>query len=179
MRYRSCDVFGSPEEVQVDRHASRLVEGEGEPKLSTPCLPPRPHQPRRLLHQDPSRLPPHSRPSLPSRHPLPPSTSTHPHPPQPHRNPPTTRPIQSSECSQRQGPTFPSITLAFPRGHHFIICFSSIILALPFTICVSPCILNRGPDAPAHRSPTNAPWVHHLLSCLAFAFVICLTSFLH
>ncbi len=56
-------------------------------------------------------------------------------------------------------------------------CYAS--LALPLNICFLPCILNRGPDALAHCRPTNAPWVHHLLSCLASAFVICLTSFLH
>ena len=136
MRYRSCDFFGSSEKVQVDRHASRLVEGEGEPKLSTPCFPTRPHQPRRFLHQDPSRLPPHSRPSLPSRHPLPPSTPTHPHPPQPHRNPPTTRPIQSSECSQRQGPTFPSITLASPLTLFYFSLFVFIRASLLTSLCL-------------------------------------------
>ena len=46
-------------------------------------------------------------------------------------------------------------------------------LALPFTICFSPCILNRGPDAPAHRSLTNAPWVSPftVVSCLCLRYL--------
>ena len=120
--YRSCDVFGSSEEVQVDRHASRLVEGEGKPKLSPPCIPPRPNQPFRLLYQNPPCIPSHCRPTLPSWHPLLSSTHTHYHPAQPHRNTPT-RPIQSSGCSERQGPTFPPITLASPLTLFLLLSF--------------------------------------------------------
>jgi hypothetical protein len=40
----SCDFLGSPEEVLVDRHASRLVEGEGEPAIPPRRHPSRSHQ---------------------------------------------------------------------------------------------------------------------------------------
>jgi hypothetical protein len=154
MRYRSCDFFGSPEEVQVDRHASRLVEGEGGPTFSPPCRPPRPDQPRRLLHQNPPCISPPSRPSLPPRHPLspyhpqPPHTYTHPNPAATH--PPHAR-SSRRDSSTRQGPTFSFVTLDFTSKLAF-----TLSLAFHFTICFSSCILNRGPNAPAHRSPTNA-----------------------
>jgi hypothetical protein len=182
MRYRSCDFFGSPEEVQVDRHrhASRLVEGEGEPTLSPSCLPPRPNQPRRFLHQNPSRLPPPGRPSLPSRHPLSSSTPTHLRPPQPYRNTPTTRPIQSLGCSTRQGLTYPFLTLAFTRGLHFKNCpHPSLALHLTIHHLFFTLHFKQGIQRIRPPQPHQRPGVHHLLSCLASAFVICLTSFLH
>ena len=48
----------------------------------------------------------------------------------------------------------------------------------------SPCLqiilhFKQGTRRTRPPQSTNAPWVHHLLSSFASAFVICLTSFLH
>ena len=123
MRDWSCDFFGSPKEVQVNRHASRLVEGEGKPKPPPPCIPPWPNQPFRLLYQDPPCIPSHCCPTLPSWHTLLSPNPTPYNPAQPHRNTPTTRPIQSSSCSEQQGPTFLSITLASPLTLFLLLSF--------------------------------------------------------
>ena len=55
-------------------------------------------------------------------YPQPPHTIIPPNPTATH-NTPTTRPIQSSRCSERQGPPFPSITLAY-----HLLCFTFIFL---------------------------------------------------
>ena len=171
MCYRSCDVFGSPEEVQVDRHASRLVEGEGEPKLSTPCLPPRSHQPRRLLHQDPSRLPPHSRPSLPSRHPLPPSINLHtpaptPTPPQPTHHPPD--PVVGSPPTTGTHLPFHHLSL-HPRTSLYNL-FFIYSLALPFTICCPTLHFKQG----TRRTRPPQPHQRSVGSPLTVLFCLCL-----
>ena len=103
-----------------------------------------------------------------------PSTSTHPHPPQPHRNPPTTRPIKSSRCSERQGPPFPSITLAY-----HLLCFFLLLLFF-----LNQCIASNKPlptpvllshlHAGTQRTfqPRPRGWMLFSLNLSCFAFVL-------
>jgi hypothetical protein len=93
----------------IDMHLDWLKERVSQ--FSPPCIYPRPHQPVRLLYQNPPYIPSHCHPPLPSRHPLLSSIPTHYHPFPPHQNTITSHPTQSSGGSARQGPTFPSITL--------------------------------------------------------------------
>ena len=179
MRNWSCDFFGSPEEVQVDRHTSRLVEGEGKPKFSPPCIPPWPNQPFRLLHQNPPCIPPHCCPPLPSWHPQQSSTPTTYYPAQPHRNTPTTRPIQSSGSSQRQGPTFPSITLASPLTLFLLYFFFLTSASLLTSLCLprfSFPTFTQGPNAPSNHGPAARCWsFKSFVSCIYSCLCSCLT----
>jgi hypothetical protein len=99
--------------------AFRLDEGEGESTILRSCLPSRPHQPRQLLHQNASCLPPHSNTPFPSRHSLSPSNFT----PvcaslPPHHNPSPSPPsVQSQPCSQRQGSSSPILPLTSPPSY--------------------------------------------------------------
>ena len=159
MRYRSCDFFGSPEEVQVDRHASRLVEGEGEPKLSTPCLPPWPHQP-------PPTSSPRSFPSTATSPPYPsfmaPPTILNPHnllprpsPPQHTHHPPD--PVVGKQPTT--GTHLPFHHLSFTTYFVFtlFLTMASLLTSLCLPLFSFP-TFTQGPNAPSNPGLAAGCW---------------------